>query len=121
MKKGYKTTLTGLLVLTAAFIVLAIPSRFVPALDDNVGFSIPGDYHDRYVHGWPFGFWVSYVNPGWISPDWSWWDRLAQRVDPRAIAIDGVFWGFLAMLACIPAGITFIRTRKRRTSNKTNA
>ena len=118
MTRGYRTTLIALGLLATACIVLAIPGYFVPALDDNVAFSIPGDYHDRYVHGLPFGFWMSYVDPEWMEPDLNWWTRLELRVDLRGLFLDAVFWGFLALLCSVPAGLAFVRQRNQSASNQ---
>ena len=114
VKSGYRVSGMLLLLLVGVFIAFSVQPRFVPALGDNVAFSIPMDYRDRYMYGFPCGFWCSFVGAQTASARESRWQRWGGRFDPRGAFADAVLWGYLGLLACVPAGMELRRRRRER-------
>ena len=110
--RSYRFSVISVSILVIIFIGTSIfVRRFTPVLVDNVGFSIPMDYRDRYMLGFPIGFWRP--EPA-AQPGAPVWERLANQVDPRAAFAAALFWGHLGLSMCIPAVDHCIRTRKER-------
>ena len=119
-KRCFSFTVVSVATLLAVFVVSSLWPRYVPALDDNMAFSIPMDYRDRYMYGLPFGFWCRYARPQDFSNDMKWWQRVGNRIDPRGAAASSLFWCPLLVSALIPATVQFVR-KKKGSANKTDA
>ena len=96
-KRSFSFTVVSVTAIVAVFVVSSLWPRYVPAMDDNVAFSIPMDYHDRYMYGFPFGFWCRYARPQDFPNDMTWWQRFRNRIDPRGAAASSLFWSPLVV------------------------
>jgi hypothetical protein len=116
--RSYRFSGIALLVLVALFVGTSLSvRRFHAALDDNVGFSIPMDYRDRHMYGFPIGFWCP---ESAAHPSASVLERLANHIDPRAAFVAALFWGHIGLSLCVPAVDRYMKERKRkRLSNTT--
>jgi hypothetical protein len=115
--RSYRFSGIALLVLVTLFVGTSLSVRRVhAALDDNVGFSIPMDYRDRYMYGFPIGFWCP---ESAAHPSAPVLERLANHIDPRAAFAAALFWGHLGLCLCIPAVDCFIRELKRKRLSNT--
>jgi hypothetical protein len=111
-ERSKKFSVIAVLVLVVLFLGTSLfVRRFHAALDDNVGFSIPMDYRDRYMYGFPIGFWCS---ESMAQPGAPLWEKLANQIDPRAAFAAALFWGHLGLSLCIPGVDHFLRNRRKR-------
>lgn len=98
----------SLFALVAMFVLLSVQPHNVPKLTDGQAFSLPGDYQDHVEYGWPFGFWRYFQDPEW--------NTMRNQIDLRGVAVDGILWGYYALVAMVPAGIHRIRNKRTKTA-----
>jgi hypothetical protein len=98
----------SLFALVAMFVLLSVQPHNVPKLTDGQAFSLPGDYHDHVAYGWPFGFWRRFQDPKL--------NTMRNQIDLRGVAVAGIFWGYYAFVAVVPAGIQLIRNKRMKTA-----
>lgn len=91
--------------------ILSLGPRFVPKLSDGQAFTEAGDYQDHVEYGWPFGFWRHFQDPEW--------NTMRNQLDLRGVAVDGILWGYYALVAMAPAGIQLIRNKRTKTAANT--
>lgn len=105
---GCRISLWSLLALVAMFVLLSVQPHDVPRFTDGQAFSVPGDYQDHIEYGWPFGFWRRFQDPEW--------NTIHNQIDLRGVAVDGILWGYYALVATVPAAIQLIRNKRTKTA-----